>query len=337
MTQDNKLGNSLNNDHDIFKKLNFPHLKKRAISVAMASPTTTITKKKEKKKKLLGSPAASFLAGYMNDLIQDTQVVGMEDYKILDLIGFGGFSIVHKVSHLRTHQSLAVKIIHHALMNRLEKLRLGRELSIWKSLHHPRILQLVKIVQTDTHTYLLCDYCSRGTLFKLLHSQVRFSEAKAKKIFKQICQGVYYLHVDCQVSHRDLKLENILINDQGHVKLCDFGFAVLLDNMQQWDELMGGSLPYISPEHILSSPYSYPKEADIWALGVILFALVTGYLPFDDAYEPRLQQKILQADYTIPSSLSLPLTHLIRHCLNYQVNERFTIDQVLNSTWLKNV
>lgn len=331
MTQDNKPGISLNNDHDIFKKLNFPHLKKRTVSTP--SPTTMITRKKEKKKKQC-SPAASFLAGYMNDLIQDTHI-GLEDYKMLDLIGFGGFSIVHKVVHLRTHQFQAVKIIHHAFMNRLEKSRLQRELLIWKSLHHPRIIQLTKIIQTDTHTYLLCDYCSRGTLFKLLHSQVRFTEQKAKRIFKEICQGVYYLHVDCQVSHKDLKLENILINDQGHVKICDFGFAIRLDEQQKTREVStGGSLPYISPEQILS-PLSCPKKSDIWALGVILYALVMGYLPFDDTYEPRLQQKILQADYSLPSSLSLPLIHLIRHCLHYQLNERFTIDQVLNSAWLK--
>lgn len=327
--QDNKLGISLNNDHDIFKKLNFPHLKKRAASIS----TPPITKKEKKNQIESCSPAASFLAGFMNEFNQDAVIPGMDDYKILDIIGFGGFSIVHKVLNTRTKELQAVKIINHQLMNRTDKLRLQRELSIWKSLHHPRILQLANIVQTDTQSYLVCDYCSSGTLLKLLNLHVKFHEEKAKKIFKEICQGVYYLHIDCKVTHKDLKLENILMNDQGHVKICDFGLAIHHDAN---DIELAGSLAYISPEQInQSSPLACPKS-DIWALGVILYALVMGHLPFTDTYEPRLQQKILQAQYHLPHHLSLPLAQLIRQCLQCQVKERFTIDQVLNSDWLKN-
>lgn len=326
MTPDNKLGISLNSDHDIFKQLNFPHLKKRASSISTIQPI-----KKEKNKLVEScSPAASFLAGFMNEYIKET-IIGMEDYKILDIIGFGGFSIVHKVLNLKTNELQAVKIINHQLMNRIDKIRLQRELTIWKSLNHPRIIQLSKIIQTDQQSYLLCDYCSNGNLLKLLNFNVKLNEEQAKRIFKEICQGVYYLHVDCKVAHKDLKLENILISDQGHIKICDFGLAVY-QSTQEF--VLGGSLAYISPEQInQSSPLTCPKS-DIWSLGVILYALVVGHLPFTDAYEPRLQQKILQAKYDVPHHLSLPLNQLICHCLDYNVKERFTIDQVLNSEWL---
>ncbi|KAI9353133.1 kinase-like domain-containing protein [Pilaira anomala] len=259
----------------------------------------------------------------------------IDDYILRDSIGFGGFSVVRRAQHQKTGAFVAVKIINQHLMTPTDKLRLERELAIWKSLHHPRITQLCKVIKTDQTCYILCDYCSEGNLLNYLNSVKKLNEKEAKRIFKEICQGVYYLHVDSKVCHKDLKLENILLNDQGHIKICDFGLAIYQNNHQYTNEWVGGSLAYASPEQIKQpNPLTCPKT-DIWSLGVILYALVVGSLPFMDTFDLRLQQKILNAQYDIPPHLSPQLIQLIQTCLAHDPTERCTIDQVLNSEWLK--
>lgn len=321
------------------------------------------------KKMIELSPAASFLAGFMaspstnhsaNYHIppsrqqrqqvpqptkhnQDTTTV-IDEYNVGDTIGFGGFSSVRKAQHQKRGEIVAVKIINQRLMTPMDKTRLDRELSIWKSLAHPRIVQLRKIIKTDSTCYLICDYCSEGNLLTYLKKVTKLTESEAKKIFKEICQGVYYLHIDRQVLHKDLKLENILVDNQGNVKICDFGFAIYQQkhhvhqtkrNKKTHDDVAGGSLAYASPEQIRQViPLMCPKT-DIWSLGVILYALVVGTLPFMDVYELRLQKKILEGTFDVPTTLSQPLQQLIRDCLAYEPEKRITIDQVLNSTWLK--
>ncbi|GAA5816095.1 hypothetical protein MFLAVUS_009617 [Mucor flavus] len=355
-------------DDDIFKQLNFPHMKKPLYSPSSGSSSTSCSPTTLKpaaaaattealvdiivdnrpKKTIALSPAASFLANFMsppdNSFVlsnntqsspQIKQHMEIDEYLLGESIGFGGFSIVRKAHHQKTETLVAVKIINQHLMTATDKTRLERELTIWKSLHHPRITQLYKIIKTDQTCFILCDYCSEGNLLSFLNSVKKLNEEKAKRIFKEICQGVYYLHVDMKVCHKDLKLENILLNDQGHVKICDFGLAIYQNNHQYADEWVGGSLAYASPEQIKQPhPLTCPKT-DIWSLGVILYALVVGALPFTDTYDLRLQQKILDAQYDVPSHLSPQLNQLIRSCLAHDPDKRCTIDQVLNSKWLK--
>ncbi|KAI8071933.1 kinase-like domain-containing protein [Thamnidium elegans] len=266
---------------------------------------------------------------------QINQHMMIDGYLLGESVGFGGFSIVRKAHHQTTGTLVAVKIINQHLMTATDKMRLERELTIWKSLHHPRITQLYKIIKTDQTCFILCDYCSEGNLLSFLNTVKKLEEEQAKKIFKEICQGVYYLHVDVKVCHKDLKLENILLSDQGHVKICDFGLAIYQNHHRYADEWVGGSLAYASPEQIKQpNPLTCPKT-DIWSLGVILYALVVGALPFTDTYDLRLQQKILDAQYDVPMHLSSHLQQLIRSCLAHDTDKRCTIDQVLNSKWLK--
>ena len=351
----------LHDNDDIFKQLNFPNLKKALYSPSSdtwsnnSSPQLAPAKENEQETKHLMklttvelSPAASFLAGFMRSpstatasnvvpiamaMTEEDQVI--HDYTIGDTIGYGGFSIVRKAQHGKTQEVVAVKIINQYLLNDIERTRLERELHIWKSLNHPRIIQLKKVYHENQKCYIVCDLCDQGNLLEFLNNVKKLNELEAKKIFKEICQGVYYLHIDRQVCHKDLKLDNILLDEQGHVKICDFGLAIYQKRKGQEDEAAGGSLAYASPEQIKQeAPLTCPKT-DIWSLGVILYALVVGHLPFTDAYDLRLQQKILQGQYDIPHHLSLSLKTLIQQCLAYDPEERSTIDQVLNSSWLK--
>jgi thiamine kinase-like enzyme len=392
--------NDTDND-DIFKQLNYPHMKRPLYSPTSESsstasspqlkPTTqqvaTIPSPKDPiplssptNKMIQLSPAASFLASFMSSpstkhshftstaynhippsqqqtqqqqqhqqTSDDHEITVIDEYNVGDAIGFGGFSSVRKAQHQKSNEVVAVKIINQHLMNQVDEMRLDRELSIWKSLAHPRIIQLRKVIKSNSTCYLICDYCSEGNLLKYLNKVKKLTEQEAKKIFKEICQGVYYLHVDRKVLHKDLKLENILLDDQGHIKICDFGLAIYQHQHHHFhqnkrnrktydheDDVAGGSLAYASPEQIRQvTPLICPKT-DIWSLGVILYALVVGSLPFMDTYYLRLQQKILEGQYSIPATLTQPLQQLIQDCLAYEPEKRISIDQVLNSVWLKN-
>jgi hypothetical protein len=365
-------------DDNIFSQLNFPHLKRPLYSPTPSddssgpnSPTLSNKKpavcassppilskqlKSSPTSSMIGqTPAASFLANFMSPpAVVDSSLQRslppssndpIDEYELGDTIGFGGFSTVRKAQH--KNQTVAIKIIDQHLMSDIDLLRLDRELSIWRSLDHPNIVRLrclIKHHQPDALSptyYLVSDYCSGGNLLAYLNQHKRLSERDARPSFWKLCQGVQYLHVDRQVCHKDLKLENILLDEQGHVKICDFGLAIPRGRCyrrnsaaEEVEEVAGGSLAYAAPEQIQHvAPLTCPKT-DIWSLGVILYALVVGSLPFHDTYELRLQHKILKGEFDMPEDISQNLQQLIRACLMYDPKKRWDIDAVLKSAWL---
>jgi tRNA A-37 threonylcarbamoyl transferase component Bud32 len=349
-------------DDNIFLQLNFPHLKRPlysptpsedssspnspVVSNKKLAPSPIFTRQRKPSPATVSqSPAASFLANFMSPVVvaplqQSTdydRTIG--EYSLGDTIGFGGFSTVRKAHY--KDQTVAIKIIDQHLMTNIDRLRLDRELSIWSSLDHPNIVHLQRLIkhhQQDALSptfYLVSDYCSGGNLLAYLNLHKRINETEARRLFWQLCQGVRYLHVDRQVCHKDLKLENILLDEQGSVKICDFGLAIPQSRSDYLEEEMaGGSLAYAAPEQIRHvSPLTCPKT-DIWSLGVILYALVVGSLPFNDAYELRLQHKILKGEFEMPVDVSQNLQQLISACLMYDPIKRWDIDAVLKSAWL---
>lgn len=289
------------------------------------------------------SPAAMFLANFTSSPAAEEQPLYIDkEYYFLEreIIGHGGTSTVYKAHHNSNATVLAVKVIRQsdecAEDILYQRRLLQRELTIWRSLDHRNILRLHKAVenQEDKTWYLLSDYCPRGTLLSLFKKRIHPCEIQA--IFREICLGVRYLHIDRQVIHKDLKLDNILLDDTGHVKICDFGLALRMKEDKEEEEV-GGSLAYVAPEQLKQAhkPVMCPKT-DIWSLGVILYALSLGVLPFHDNYGLRLRNKIKEGCYTLPDNadLSEPLKEVIRGCLMYDPIERWYIDKVLNSTWL---
>ncbi|KAI8091437.1 kinase-like domain-containing protein [Gilbertella persicaria] len=226
-------------------------------------------------------------------------------------------------------------------------MRLERELDIWKQLDHHNIVCLQKVLDTDHATFLICDYCPGGSLLDLLNKK-SLTESEARRIFVQLCDAIRYLHEDAKVCHKDLKLENILLQDNDHVKLCDFGLAMCQqplkinpvthlplspDLSDSDDNCAGGSLAYAAPEQIKSTKAIGCPSTDIWSLGVILYALVTGKLPYSDNYDLRLQQKILHGEFEMPTFVSPELQLLLRHCLESDPQKRYTIQHILQSSW----
>jgi serine/threonine protein kinase len=302
------------------------------------------------------SPAASFLASFCmsptpsSEAVEETEGDEIDDYVLDKVIGYGGFATVRKGFRISDGKKVAIKIIkkdQQTCNNLSVDERLERELDIWKNLDHINILCIEKVLETDNATFLVCDYCAKGNLLDQVKDPL--TEDKAQPLFVQLCRAVQYLHEKAKICHKDLKLENILLDQDSNVKLCDFGLAIyqqpknILLNSQAIPpsspnetsdlECAAGSLPYASPEQIKSAKAITCPSSDIWSLGVILYALVTGKLPFSDDYEPRLQQKILSGDFDLPEYTSADLKALIMKCLALRPEDRPTISQVLQSSW----
>ncbi|KAL0136347.1 kinase-like domain-containing protein [Mucor lusitanicus] len=366
-----------NIDDAIFQQLNFPHLKRPLLSPtpsnassASSSPILSprpvaipASNEATQATSINKSPAASFLANFMSPVASNSAFKSnqhpdepntiVDDYSLGETIGFGGFSTVRKATHVRTGHIVAVKIIQHQHMGETSSTRLDRELSIWRSLDHPNIVHLLKVIHMEAEhiSYVFNDYCSGGNLLDYLNKHKAVAEMEARRLFKELCQGIRYLHVDRRVCHKDLKLENILLNGDGHIKICDFGLAIEIPQQplihrhcykrtKKQDgyelETAGGSLAYAAPEQIRQkTPLACPKT-DIWSLGVILYTLTVGSLPFMDDYDLRLQQKILDGHFAIPEGLTLSnaLKELIHTCLAYEPQERCDIDAILHSKWM---
>ncbi|KAI8371125.1 kinase-like domain-containing protein [Blakeslea trispora] len=312
------------------------------------SPTKVTPKSWE----TMRSPAASFLAGFAFSPVQSKSIEQeqegdeIDDYVIDKIIGYGGFSTVRKGFRISDGNKVAIKIVKKQDNNDIQ---LESELSIWKQLAHDHIVQLEKVLETDNATFLICDYCPGGSLLKLLEKKHVLSESEARHLFVQLADALHYLHDDMKICHKDLKLENVLLGDNDLVKLCDFGLAIcqqplkinpvtqlpLSPDPNEEEESAGGSLAYAAPEQIKSRKAIGCPSTDIWSLGIILYALVTGRLPFSDDYDLRLQQKILAGQYDMPHHLSPELQLLLQNCLHPDPQARFTIQQVLESSWCR--
>ncbi|KAG0243639.1 hypothetical protein BGX31_010423 [Mortierella sp. GBA43] len=271
----------------------------------------------------------SNLAADLNDLFKDLQspqvkVVG--NYHLGQVIGQGTYGKVKLATHTLTGQQVAVKIIAktHASI-------ITREIYHWRCLSHPNIAHLHEVLTTETKIYLVTEYCPNGELLEALIKDGRCKPSLAKRWFRQICLAIQYCHAQ-KIVHRDLKLENILLDSQNNIKLIDFGFTRECESKKLLESYCG-SAAYTAPEIIVGKKYS-GQEADIWSLGVILYTLLAGYLPFDDDNEAVVQDKIVELDYELPTELFCQdAQDLIKSILKEEPKERFSIEQILSHPW----
>ncbi|KAG0238654.1 hypothetical protein BGW41_008128 [Actinomortierella wolfii] len=356
------------------------------------------------------SPAVAFLSNLVDTTTPalvnpDDEGEQVGDFIMGKVIGHGGFSVVREAFATQVDglvARVAVKVVKaqpgsrsNARIHRM----LRKELAIWSRLNHPNVVPFIAVEKLPYATFVFCELCTGGNLLDLLMKRGKgLPEDEARKIFLQIAAAVRYLHVEKQIVHRDIKLENVLQHEDGTWKICDFGLAeyqneeaanyfdsplspmfgasspgssessatssrayhdrkershsltgldaVMEDNCE-YDEddrppeeeegddeqMVGGSLAYCSPEQLRScTPLKCPSS-DVWSLGVVLYALLTGRLPFQDEYEPRLQYQILNGKYEEPTECSPEARDLLRHMFHAKPEERWRIDQVLDSAW----
>ncbi|XP_038823085.1 MAP/microtubule affinity-regulating kinase 3-like isoform X8 [Salvelinus namaycush] len=200
------------------------------------------------------------------------------NYRLLKTIGKGNFAKVKLARHILTGREVAIKIIDKTQLNPNSLQKLFREVRIMKILNHPNIVKLFEVIETERTLYLVMEYASRGEVFDYLVAHGRMKEKEARAKFRQIVSAVQYCHQK-HIVHRDLKAENLLLDADMNIKIADFGFSNEFTMGNKLDTFCG-SPPYAAPELFQGKKYDGP-EVDVWSLGVILYTLVSGSLPFD--------------------------------------------------------
>uniref|UniRef100_A0A1B6D2N7 non-specific serine/threonine protein kinase n=1 Tax=Clastoptera arizonana TaxID=38151 RepID=A0A1B6D2N7_9HEMI len=260
--------------------------------------------------------------------------VGM--YRLQGEIGRGNFSYVKMAIHELTKERVAIKVLDKAKLTAKARRMLVREIASMESVHHPNLIRLYEVVETYSKLHLVVEYASGGELFNKLTTEGKMPEPEAKAVFVQILSAVKHLH-ERNIIHRDIKAENVFCGPRGIVKLGDFGFSTQLASGH--DELLRtfcGSPPYAAPELFCDASY-IGAPVDIWALGVLVFFMTTGHMPFPADSISGLKRSILLGVITSPAHLSLPCRTLIRAILRQTPSDRLKIDQILTSEWLKGV
>ncbi|XP_077633708.1 serine/threonine-protein kinase SIK3 isoform X5 [Crocuta crocuta] len=201
-----------------------------------------------------------------------------------------------------------------------------------KMLCHPHIIRLYQVMETERMIYLVTEYASGGEIFDHLVAHGRMAEKEARRKFKQIVAAVYFCH--CRnIVHRDLKAENLLLDANLNIKIADFGFSNLFTPGQLL-KTWCGSPPYAAPELFEGKEYDGPK-VDIWSLGVVLYVLVCGALPFDGSTLQNLRARVLSGKFRIPFFMSTECEHLIRHMLVLDPSKRLSMEQICKHKWMK--
>lgn len=201
-----------------------------------------------------------------------------------------------------------------------------------KLIRHPNIMSLHDVYESETELYLILEYVEGGELFDYLVKRGRLPEREALIFFQQIINGLDYCHKH-MICHRDLKPENLLLDANLNIKIADFGMATLQQEGKRL-ETSCGSPHYASPEIIRGVKYD-GAAADIWSCGVILYALLTGNLPFDDENIRKLLQKVKTGLYFMPSSLSEDTQDLIKRMLVVDPEKRMTMEEIKNHRWFR--
>ncbi|KAJ6555004.1 kinase-like domain-containing protein [Mycena vulgaris] len=372
---------------------------------------------------LAASPAAMFLSAFSPSAASPVRAPDSEGevvggFTLGPIIAHGGFSTIRRATSASTGAVVAVKIVPRQ-RERAAARRIAHEETVWTSLSHEHILPLFACIHMPTVDFFVTQLCPAGSLFDIMRGGVPPRE-DAGRMFRQIVRGLRYLHLEKRLVHRDVKLENVLVDEAGVCRIADFGMARGIDEVGEWNEVeqqperdglpipsssgganvqrtvslavsrsgahprrdrpnttttefQPGSLPYAAPELLgpppLSSslsmssktkpatftgksssafvstpkslavattiaPSKNPAPAqDIWALGVLLYALLVGILPFMDSFEPRLVLKILAGTYTPPTNVSAHTLAVLRGCLAARVQERWGVERVDEAAW----
>ncbi|XP_064552474.1 mucin-17 isoform X4 [Drosophila montana] len=252
-------------------------------------------------------------------------------FDIIKKLGQGTYGKVQLGINKETGQEVAIKTIKKCKIEaEADLVRIRREVQIMSSVQHPNIIHIYEVFENREKMVLVMEFAAGGELYDYLSERKVLSEEEARRIFRQVATAVYYCHKH-KICHRDLKLENILLDEQGNAKIADFGLSNVFDDQRLLGTFCGSPL-YASPEIVEGTPYQGP-EVDCWSLGVLLYTLVYGSMPFDGSNFKRLVKQISQGDYYEPRKPSRAST-LIREMLTVSPQKRATIEQICSHWWV---
>ena len=251
----------------------------------------------------------------------------IDNYKIEETIGEGTYGKVKLATHIKLNEKVAIKFINKKrLTNKGDDERIKNEIKIITKLNHPNILKAFEVFEDDINYYIVMERPIRGDLFNYICSKGRLTMDEASFIFYQLVNGIQYLHKN-NVVHRDMKPENIMLTKDMIVKIGDFGLSKFFKSTETRLKTNCGSPCYSAPEVLRGNRYK-PKPVDIWGLGIILYCMVCGELPFEDDKEDILVRKVTLCKYTCPLFVNDIFKNFFKKILCPNPNERITIEQI---------
>ena len=252
-------------------------------------------------------------------------------YILKEDIGQGNFGKVKLAINKLTNEEFAIKIINKKIMKIKMKNVIFKENEIITKFNHINVIYVYEIIETAEYYYIVMEYCKRGELFNYIVKHQRLSEEEASIFFYQIINGVEHIHSK-GIAHRDLKPENILLTEDKILKIIDFGLSHEF-NGEELLKTKCGSASYASPE-LISEPFYDGFKNDVWCCGIILYAMLCGYLPFEKDRKERnnysLFKNILQCNFELPDFISNLSKDLIVKLLNVKSFERIGISEIKN-------
>uniref|UniRef100_A0A3Q1CBG5 non-specific serine/threonine protein kinase n=1 Tax=Amphiprion ocellaris TaxID=80972 RepID=A0A3Q1CBG5_AMPOC len=247
------------------------------------------------------------------------------NYRLLKTIGKGNFAKVKLARHILTGREVNGCAIIYNVSRICLYLFDFNLILFWTT------VQLFEVIETDKTLYLIMEYASGGEVFDYLVSHGRMKEVEARAKFRQIVSAVHYCHTK-NIVHRDLKAENLLLDADANIKIADFGFSNEFTLGNKLDTFCG-SPPYAAPELFQGKKYDGP-EVDVWSLGVILYTLVSGSLPFDGQNLKELRERVLRGKYRVPFYMSTDCEGILRRFLVLNPAKRCTLEQVMKDKWI---
>ena len=257
------------------------------------------------------------------------------DFIIKEKLGEGTFGKVRLGINRQTEETVAIKILDKKkIIKERDKKRIEKELNILKSLRHPNIVHLYADIETNANIYIIMEYIKGIELIHYISSNSKLSEEEACFYFRQIISAIEYLH-KLKIAHRDIKPENMIIeNETKIIKLVDFGLSNYYNTKTEMLSSACGSPSYAAPEMLYGKKYS-ASPIDIWSCGIVLYAMICGYLPFDEPDYNILYKKIKEGKFKIPLHVSPNAKDLIKNLLVNNPKKRYTIEQIKKHTWFK--
>ncbi|XP_022089018.1 testis-specific serine/threonine-protein kinase 1-like [Acanthaster planci] len=252
-----------------------------------------------------------------------------------DLLGEGSYACVYSGFLEKERMKCAIKVINKrkAPKDFLQRF-LPRELEILKTIKHPNIIRCYEIVEIGTKVYISMELAGHGDLLEYIKLRGALPEAKARNFFRQLLDGVSYLH-NKNIVHRDLKCENLLLDGHNNIKITDFGFSRRITK-SDLSKTFCGSAAYAAPEILLGRPYQ-GFLYDVWSMGVILYIMVCGSMPYDDSNVKRMvrDQTEKKLGFSRSKQLTLDCKDLVLRMLTPEPARRATLYDIHHHAWMQ--
>ncbi len=271
----------------------------------------------------------------LNNEIDISGIKQIGNYKIGAELGSGAFGKVVLGKSILTNQTVAIKILDKFILSQTpEDYELvHQELSILKIVKHKYIAQLYEILETSQFIFIVIEYCEGKDLMDYILTKSKLSEKESLKFFQQLINTLLYLHSQ-NIAHRDIKIDNMLLDKEKNLKLVDFGLSTKYSD----DELLNqpcGTVVYAAPE-VLDGKEYHGMLADVWSSGIVLFGMISGFLPFCDNDDEINKKNVLKGKIDIPDFFPPLVKDLLKHMLDINPITRYTLQEIREHPWFNN-